>query len=55
MSTDKKLSKPQISKIIKSDGFLVGFDPTIKNWTTTVKISHKTPWFTKFNSSKLSN
>ena len=56
MSTDIKLSKPQISKIIQYGGFLGKNSWSIvKNRIAIIKISHKTTWFVGFNSSKFSN
>ena len=56
ISTDLKLSKAQISKIIQSAGV---FSQTswyiIKNWIDIFKISHKTTWIIRSYSSKLSN
>ena len=56
MSIDIKLSKGQISKIIQSGEFLGKvLGRLLITGLPLLKISHKTPWFTRFNSSKLSN
>ena len=51
MTTDIKLSKAQISKIIQSGGFL----GKLLGLIAIIKISHKTAWFVRSHSSKLSN
>ena len=57
MSTDIKLPKAQISKIIQSGGFpgkLYG--PLLKTGLPLLKSDiHKTPWFVRPYSNKLSN
>ena len=56
MSTDIKLSKAQISKIIQSGCFFWQNSWSIfKNWVAIFKISDKTTWFIRFNSCSLSN
>ena len=52
MSTDIKLRKAQISKIIQSGKNSWSI---IKNWIAIIKISHKTTLIIGFNSSKFSN
>ena len=53
MSTDIKVSKAQISKIIQLGKLLLG--PLLKTGFSLIKISHKTNWIIGFNSCKLSN
>ena len=56
MSTDIKLSKPQISKIIQSGGLLGKiFGPLLKTGLPSVKLVHKTTWIIGFNSCFFSN
>ena len=56
MSTNIKLSKAQISKIIRSGGFLGKLlGPLLKTGLPLCKFSHKTTWIIRHHSCKLSN
>ena len=56
ISTDIKLCKAQISKVIQSGGFLGKLlGPLFKNCTAIIKINQKTPWSIRSYSSFFSN